>query len=69
MKCRGWNTVVGALYDKRSARLYVAHVGEIAAYRFRGGELTQITKDHFLNDYLSVMPFMTEEQRAELPVM
>ena len=61
-------TVVGALFSKERERLYVAHVGDSRAYRIRGSEITQLTRDHsLLNDYLLVMPDMTEEQKEELP--
>jgi serine/threonine protein phosphatase PrpC len=61
-------TVVGALFAKERGRMYVAHVGDSRAYRIRNGEITQLTRDHsLLNDYLLVMPDMTQEQRDELP--
>ena len=61
-------TVVGALFSKEKDKLYVAHVGDSRAYRVRGSEITQLTRDHsLLNDYLLVMPDMTEEQKEELP--
>jgi len=61
-------TIVGALFSKDHTRLYVAHVGDSRCYRVRGAEITQLTRDHSLvNDYLLVMPDMTQEQRDELP--
>ncbi|RLB55773.1 MAG: Stp1/IreP family PP2C-type Ser/Thr phosphatase [Deltaproteobacteria bacterium] len=61
-------TVVGVLFSKANNKIYVAHVGDSRCYRIRDGEITQITRDHSLvNDYLLVMPDMTQEQRDELP--
>jgi protein phosphatase len=67
--CAGMGTtIVGALYSKQKNRLFVGHVGDSRAYRVRGGEIEQLTRDHsLLNDYLAAMPDLTEEQRAELP--
>jgi len=61
-------TIVGALFNRGERQIHIAHVGDSRAYRVRGGELTQITRDHsLLNDYLLVMPNLTEAQRQRLP--
>jgi protein phosphatase len=67
--CAGMGTtVVGALFSRRKNRLYVGHVGDSRAYRVREGKIEQLTRDHSLfNDYITAMPDLTEEQRAELP--
>jgi PPM family protein phosphatase len=68
-ECRGMGTtVVGALFSRKSNRMYIGHVGDSRCYRVRRGELRQMTRDHSLiNDYLLAMPDLTEEQRSELP--
>jgi len=61
-------TVVGALFSRRKNRMFLGHVGDSRAYRVRGLQIKQMTRDHSLvNDYLAAMPDMTEEQRSELP--
>lgn len=61
-------TVVGALFNESTGRMYIGHVGDSRAYRVRDGKIEQLTRDHsLLNDYLAAMPDMPEEQRNELP--
>jgi len=61
-------TIVGCLFSRTRDKVYVAHVGDSRCYRVREGEITLLTRDHsLLNDYLLVMPDMTQEQKDELP--
>jgi len=61
-------TVVGALYAREDGKIHIAHVGDSRAYRVRAGDITQVTRDHsLLNDYLLVMPNLTDTQRERLP--
>lgn len=61
-------TVVGALFNPETSKMYVGHVGDSRAYVIRDGQISQLTRDHSLvNDYLKVMPDMPEDQRSELP--
>jgi serine/threonine protein phosphatase PrpC len=61
-------TVVGALFNPDTRKMYVGHVGDSRAYVIRNGQIAQLTRDHSLvNDYLKVMPDMPEDQRSELP--
>jgi len=61
-------TVVGALFNREDSKINIAHVGDSRAYRVRGGAMTQLTRDHsLLNDYLLVMPNMSDAQRERLP--
>lgn len=61
-------TVVGALFDRESRKVQIVHVGDSRAYRIRSGAITQLTRDHsLLNDYLLVMPNLTDTQKQRLP--
>ena len=61
-------TIVGALFNRGDRKIHIAHVGDSRAYRVRSGGITQLTRDHsLLNDYLLVMPNLTDAQRERLP--
>ena len=61
-------TVVGILYNRDERKINVAHVGDSRAYRVRAGKITQLTRDHsLLNDYLLVMPNLSDAQKERLP--
>ena len=61
-------TVVGALFARDDRKMHIAHVGDSRAYRVRADDITQLTRDHsLLNDYLLVMPNLTDAQRERLP--
>ena len=61
-------TVVGALFNREDSKINIAHVGDSLAYRVRDDAITQLTRDHsLLNDYLLVMPNMSDAQKERLP--
>ena len=60
----GTTAVVAAVLDGKG---YVAHVGDSRAYRFKAGELSQITKDHSLVQSLVEQGKITQEQANDHP--
>ncbi len=61
-------TVVGALFTRDDRTIHIAHVGDSRAYKIRGRDIVQLTRDHsLLNDYLLVMPNLTAAQKDRLP--
>ena len=60
----GTTAVVAAVLDGKG---YVAHVGDSRAYRFKAGELSQITKDHSLVQSLVEQGKITQEQAKDHP--
>lgn len=61
-------TIVGALFNRKDRKIHIAHVGDSRAYRVQRGTITQLTRDHsLLNDYLLVMPNLTDAQKERLP--
>ena len=65
-KYKGMGTTVVVAYFHDSM-VSIAHVGDSRVYRFRGGELTQLTEDHsLLNDYKK-MTTLTEEEERNFP--
>ena len=60
----GTTVVVAYFHDQMVS---IAHVGDSRVYRYRGGELTQLTEDHsLLNDYKK-MTTLTEEEERNFP--
>lgn len=57
-------TIVGARFSPNKQRLYVGHVGDSRCYRFRDGELTQMTTDHTLAAEGLIGPLSTRLSRA-----
>ncbi len=55
-------TLVVAVF--REMRLLIGHVGDSRAYRFRGGRLAQITRDHSLLQEQIDAGLITQEQAA-----
>ena len=61
-------TVVAAMFSKGADRITVGHVGDSRAYRVRGGEILQLTRDHSLiSDAKFMAPWMTPEEMRQLP--
>lgn len=68
-ECHGMGTtVVGAMYSPSKNKLFIGHVGDSRCYRVRAGQIKLLTRDHSLvNDYITAIPNLTDEQKADLP--
>ena len=61
-------TIVAAMFDKKSDRITVGHVGDSRCYRVRGPDILQMTRDHSLvSDAKHMAPWMTPEEVRQLP--
>ena len=65
-KKRGMGTTFVSMFTVNDG-IYVAHVGDSRAYRFRDGKIEALTEDHsLLNDYIK-MKRLTPEEIANFP--
>jgi|JI10StandDraft_1071094.scaffolds.fasta_scaffold37729_1 serine/threonine protein phosphatase PrpC len=63
-KLKGMGTTIVVTFFVNDT-CYIGHVGDSRVYRFRGGELTQLTEDHsLLNDYIKMRQLTPEEIEA-----
>ena len=61
-------TIVAAVPSPDHTTLHVAHVGDSRCYRFRGGRLELLTRDHTLiHDVLETRPDLSDQDAARLP--
>lgn len=60
-ECTGMGTTLSVLW-RGGGYVYIAHVGDSRIYRFRDGELEQITQDHSLVEELVRAGLITREQ-------
>lgn len=59
--CKGMGTTIDAI-NFLDDTVIIGHVGDSRVYRYRDGELTQITEDHSLiNDYIKMKRVTVEE--------
>jgi serine/threonine protein phosphatase PrpC len=62
------STVVACHFVREHGVFHVGHVGDSRCYRYRKGNLEQLTRDHSLvNDALALKPDLTPEELARLP--
>jgi protein phosphatase len=63
-KLKGMGTTIVVTYFSEE-HCYVGHVGDSRVYRYRKGELAQLTEDHsLLNDYIKMRQLTPEEIEA-----
>ena len=65
--CKGMGTTIVTCMVS-GEKIYFGHVGDSRAYRMRGNEIKQMTRDHsLLEDYKEAKPDMTEEEQRNFP--
>jgi protein phosphatase len=57
-------TIVSARFTPGKERVYIGHVGDSRCYRFRSGQLTQVTTDHTMGAIGMTGPFADHLSRA-----
>lgn len=64
--CSGMGTTISAMW-RGGHYMYIAHVGDSRVYRFRHGELEQITQDHSLVEELVRAGIISREEARNHP--
>ncbi len=64
--CSGMGTTISAMW-RGGHYMYIAHVGDSRIYRFRHGELEQITQDHSLVEELVRAGIISREEARNHP--
>jgi serine/threonine protein phosphatase PrpC len=60
-------TTTAAIVDLEAEEVAIGHVGDSRAYRFRGGKLEQLTRDHSLVEEMRRKGQLTDEQAEDHP--
>lgn len=61
-------TIVALLFTRHASLVHVVHAGDSRCYRWRAGNLEQLTSDHsMINDVIEQRPDLDDEVLASLP--